>query len=172
MNCKDIREQLFDLTMPGAEQASDAVARHVAECSVCAAELNSLRKTMAALDEWKAPEPSPYFNVRLQARLREEKARERSPFGVVLGWLKMGWLQVRWQPVTAAALSFAIAVGVIVYQSGGPTGQQLPNPASKAAIADLQLLEKNGDVYKNFDLLYDDEPQQQQEQQLQLDENP
>ncbi len=170
MNCKDVREQLFDLTAPGAEQGNDAVARHVAECAACAAELNSLRKTMALLGEWKAPEPSPYFNVRLQARLREEKARERSPFGVVVGWLKMGWLQVRWQPVTAATLSFAIAVGVIVYQSG-PSGPQPPNPTSKAAIADLQLLEKNSDDYRNLGLLYDDEPQQQQEQ-LQLDENP
>jgi hypothetical protein len=168
MNCKDVREQLLDLTAPGAEQANDAVARHVAECAACAAELSSLRKTMALLDDWKASEPSPYFNVRLQARLREEKARERSPLGMVLGWLKMGWLQVRWQPVTAAALSFAIAVGVIVYQSGSSGTQQ--GPAKSAAVADLQLLEKNGEVYKNFDLLYDDEPQQQQ--QVQQDENP
>jgi anti-sigma factor RsiW len=171
MNCKDVREQLFDLTTPGAEQANDAVARHVAECSACAAELNSLRKTMAALDEWKAPEASPYFNVRLQARLREEKAREHTPFGVVLGWLRMGWLQVRWQPVTAAALSFAIAVGVIVYQSM-PGVEPIPSQAKSPAVADLQLLEKNGEVYKNFDLLYDDEPQQQQQQQVQQDENP
>lgn len=167
MNCKEVREQLFELTAPGAEQAGDDVARHVAECSACAAELNLLRGTMTLLNEWKTPEPSPYFNVRLQARLREEKARERSPLGVVLGWLRIGWLQVRWQPVTAAALSFAIAVGVIVYQT--PTSQQPPNPAGKAAIADLQLLEKNGEDYKNLGLLYDDEPQQKQ---LQLGENP
>ena len=30
---------------------------------------------MALLDEWQAPEPSPYFDVRLQARLREEMAK-------------------------------------------------------------------------------------------------
>jgi hypothetical protein len=168
MNCKEVREQLFELTAPGAAQASDEAARHVAECSACAAELNSLHRAMTLLDEWKTPEPSPYFNMRLQARLREEKARERSPFGVVLGWLRMGWLQVRWQPVTAAALSFAIAVGVIVYQM--PTSQQQQNPTSKAAIADLQLLETNGEDYKNLGLLYDDEPQQQQ--QPQQGENP
>lgn len=169
MNCKDVREQLFELTAPGAEQAGDALARHVAECAACAAELNSLRQTMALLDEWKAPEPSPYFDVRLQARLREEKARERSVGGMVLGWLRMGWLGLRWQPVTAAALSFAIAVGVIMYQT--PAKPPLPlKAANSPTIADLQLLEKNGDVYKNFDLLYDDEPQQQQ--QAQQDENP
>ena len=37
---------------------------------------------MALLDEWQAPEPSPYFDVRLQARLREEKAAKPS------GWLQ------------------------------------------------------------------------------------
>jgi len=168
MNCKDAREQLFDLAAPGAGKAQDAAARHVAECTACAAELNSLRQTMALLDEWKAPEPSPYFDVRLQARLREAQAQPqtRGVFDLFKpGWVKTGWQQLRWQPVTAAALSFAIAVGVIVYQSGGPR----PEPKASAAVADLQALDKNGEVYKNFDLLYDDEPQQQQQQG---DENP
>ena len=33
-----------------------------------------MRATMALLDTWKAPEPSPYFMTRLGARLREERA--------------------------------------------------------------------------------------------------
>ncbi len=166
MNCKDAREQLFDVAAPGAgkTQEAAAAARHVAECAACAAELNSLRQIMALLDEWKAPEPSPYFDVRLQARLREAKTQPQTRGA--FDWVKAGWQQLRWQPVTAAALSFAIAVGVIVYQSGGPRVE----PKASAAVADLQALDKNGEVYKNFDLLYDDEPQQQQQQQG--DENP
>ncbi len=161
MNCKDVREQLFDLVTPGATAANDDAARHVAECASCAAELNSLRQTMALLGEWSAPEPSQYFNVRLQARLREEKSlpRRRSLFA---------WLHVRWQPVLAAALSFAIAVSVIVYQSVQPPSQEAK---ASPAVSDLQDLDKNGEVYKNFDLLYDDEPQQDQQQQQQ-DWNP
>ena len=31
---------------------------------------------MALLDEWQVPEPSPYFDVRLHARLREEAAHQ------------------------------------------------------------------------------------------------
>ena len=161
MNCKDVREQLFDLVTPRAAVANDDAARHVAECASCAAELNSLRQTMALLGEWSAPEPSQYFNVRLQARLREEKAQpqRRSLFA---------WLHVRWQPVLAAALSFAIAVSVIVYQSVQPPSQE-----ASAAVSDLQALDKNGEVYKNFDLLYDDEPQQDQQQPTQQqDWNP
>jgi anti-sigma factor RsiW len=159
MNCKDVREQLFDLVTPGAS-APESATRHVEECASCAAELKSLRQTMALLGEWSAPEPSQYFNVRLQARLREEKAspQRRSLFA---------WLHVRWQPVMAAALSFAIAVGVIVYRSGDTPPELKASPA----VADLQSLDKNGEVYKNFDLLYDDEPQQDQQQQQQ-DWNP
>ncbi len=40
---------------------------------------------MSLLDEWQAPEPSPYFDVRLNARLREEAATAKQP---------AGWLQV------------------------------------------------------------------------------
>jgi len=163
MNCKDIREQIFDLVTPGATVDPNA-ARHVEECAACAAEVKSLRQTMALLDGWSAPEPSPYFDVRLQARLREEKAlQQRNDFG----WLKAGWLHVRWQPVMAAALSFAIAAGVMVYRAVPPTAQV----NDSAAVSDLQALDKNADVYNNFDLLYDDEPQQQQPQQQQ-DWNP
>src|SRR5215831_9855362 len=99
MNCKDVREQLFDLVTPGAEVAQGAV-RHVEECAACTAELESLRKTMALLDEWTAPEPSAYFDTRLQARLREEKALPQQQ-GL------FGWLHGRLQPVMVAALSFA-----------------------------------------------------------------
>ncbi|HTD23255.1 MAG TPA: hypothetical protein VK738_11405 [Terriglobales bacterium] len=162
MNCKDVREQIFDLVTPGATVDQNA-ARHVEECAACAAEVKSLRQTMALLDGWSAPEPSPYFDVRLQARLREEKTlQQRNDFG----WLKAGWLHVRWQPVMAAALSFAIAAGVMVYQAVPPTVQV----NDSAAVSDLQALDKNADVYNNFDLLYDDEPQQQQQQQQ--DRNP
>src|SRR5438309_6173937 len=101
MNCKDAREQLFDLAAPGAGKAQDAAARHVAECAACAAELNSLRQTMALLDEWRAPEPSPYFDVRLQARLREEIAKPQA------GWL--AWFR---RPLLAAALTVLMGIGV------------------------------------------------------------
>ena len=137
--------------------APQEVRSHVAECVACAAEVNSLRKTMALLDEWSAPEPSPYFAVRLEARLREEKdAAQRRGF---LGSLQAGWLRLRWQPVMAASLSFAIAVGVIVYQTSHTPRESRPS----AAVADLQALEKNADVYNNLDLVYDDDSQPQEQ---------
>ena len=56
------------------------VQTHVAECERCQAELAELKATMDLLDEWEAPEPSPYFLTRLNARMREE--REAAPAGL------------------------------------------------------------------------------------------
>src|SRR6266566_4671095 len=94
MKCTEIRELLPDLAA-GVSSTAPEVNAHVGSCTDCAAKLNEFRKTMALLDEWQAPEPSPYFDVRLRARLREEAAKQSS------GW--MGWLR---RPVLAA--SFAL----------------------------------------------------------------
>ena len=63
MNCHDVKENLIELLAEGP--ADPAVAAHVKECQSCAQELESLRSTMALMDEWEAPEPSPYFLTRL-----------------------------------------------------------------------------------------------------------
>ena len=44
-----------------------------------------MRKTMALLDEWESPEPSPYFLTRLRAHVKEE--REKAPVSM-FGWLR------------------------------------------------------------------------------------
>ena len=75
-------------------------AKHLATCSGCAEQLKSMSATMALLDEWQTPEPSPYFDVRLQARLREEMAKPQA-----------GWLHWFRRPVLAAALTVMMGVG-------------------------------------------------------------
>ena len=59
---------------------------------------------MALLDEWKTPEPSPYFDTRLQARLREEMAKPQT-----------GWAHWFRRPVLAAALTVLMGVGAGVF---------------------------------------------------------
>jgi len=112
---------------------------------------------MALLDEWKAPEPSPYFDVRLQARLREEMAKPQA------GWL--AWFR---RPVLAAALTVLIGVGVgVLFTKGsgiyGPGNKVVAESGQGAepgtAVSDLQALEKNHDLYSDFDLLDDLEVQ-------------
>ena len=82
MKCTDIGEQLMDMAM--GLPAEMQVEAHVHACPACAGRLESLRQTMTLLDEWQAPEPSPYFDSRLGARLREQGARPRGWFI----WLK------------------------------------------------------------------------------------
>jgi anti-sigma factor RsiW len=139
MNCKDVRENLIELLSAG--QADPAVAIHVKECSACAAEMESLRKTMALLDEWEAPEPSPYFLTRLQAHVREE--RDKKPEGF-FGWLRQPWL--------VTALATVLVAGGAVYLGVHPIVEPGP-PAAGTAVSDLESLERNHDLYLNSDLL-------------------
>ena len=72
-----MREVMPDLAA-GLVTATPEVKAHLDSCTECAGKLEAFRQTMSLLDEWQAPEPSPYFDVRLRARLREEK---RQPVG-------------------------------------------------------------------------------------------
>jgi anti-sigma factor RsiW len=143
MNCKNVRENLFDLA-EGENGVSAEVREHLKSCSACAEELRSLKATMAVLDEWQAPEPSPYFDSRLQARLREERRLAAQPRGV------LGWLGLRWQQTAAVAVAAVMAVGIAMYVQPPPP----PQPHS-AAVSDLQELDKNADLYANLDMLDD-----------------
>ena len=100
MKCDEIRERMPDVAA-GFSQLTAVESSHLAGCRACSEQLNAMRATMALLDEWQAPEPSPYFDVRLQARLREEIAKPQA------GWLR--WFR---RPALAAALTVLMGVGV------------------------------------------------------------
>ena len=87
MKCEEIREQMIDLMTAEAPLASE-VQSHLDGCASCSAELVSMKQTMALLDEWQAPEPSPYFDTRLQALLREEKATEAQKKVSIFDWFR------------------------------------------------------------------------------------
>jgi hypothetical protein len=155
MKCEEIREMMPDLASGLTEMAPE-IGGHLAECGACAGKMAEVRKTMALLDEWRVPEPSPYFDVRLQARLREEMAKPQA------GWL--AWFR---RPVLAAALTVLMAVGVGlffskgsgVYKSGNDEVAVIDQTEPGTAVSDLQALEKNHDLYSDFDLLDDLEVQ-------------
>lgn len=151
MNCNQAKEQFFDAMEPGSE-----VAAHVASCAECAAALASLKSTMALLDEWKAPEHSAYFNTRLQARLAEFRREEAAP----KSWLARMWTPQFLRPALVAAMGLAFLVGMNLYQSGLKSPQGNGNTVGQnlqkgTAVADLQALDKNQELYADFDLLDD-----------------
>lgn len=138
MNCKDIGEYLIDAAAGVAPEA--CVEAHLRTCTACAERLGEMRRTLALLDEWQAPEPSPYFDTRLQAKLREEAARPQ-------GW--MLWFR---KPVLAAAMAALLIIGGALFT----TGRYTPAPqATSAAVQDLQDLDRNQDLFANFELLDD-----------------
>jgi predicted anti-sigma-YlaC factor YlaD len=157
MNCHQIRELLPDITTSaGMGAATPEVENHIASCAACAAHLREFQKTMALLDEWQAPEPSPYFDTRLGARLREEMAR---PAAGWLGWLRRpAWAMSAAGVVLAGALAVAIGMGgrSYIYVSEtiptGPPSLSVPvQPGT--AVGDLQALERNDELYADFDVL-------------------
>ena len=143
MSCNELRDQLVDVAC-GTEASAD-VSKHVESCAACATTLNELRQTMALLDEWQVPEPSPYFDVRLQARLREEQQKAHASW---FDWFRKPALGM------AAALLIAAAVGLMSHDTGNKPG---PNSSTQyvagTASGDLQFLDKNADLVQDFDAL-------------------
>jgi predicted anti-sigma-YlaC factor YlaD len=144
MKCDEIKDLMLDVAA-GASEVSPAMNEHMLGCPACASKLADVRKTMALLDEWQAPEPSPYFDTRLAARMREERAKP-----VRAAW--WSWFRA---PVLAGALAMLLMMAGGVRWFGGPTPPP-PMPAPLGtAVGDLQALDKNEDLYANFDLLDD-----------------
>ena len=140
MKCTEIGEQLMDVAA-GLEVESP-VAEHLRTCAACTERLESLQRTMTLLDEWQAPEPSPYFDSRLGARLREQEAQPRS-------WLM--WLR---KPALAAAMALLLTIGSLLYTGRGHEELSQVQPPG-TPVGDLQVLDRNHDIFNNFDLLDD-----------------
>lgn len=143
MSCNELRDQLVEVAC-GTEASAD-VSKHVENCAACATTLNELRKTMALLDEWEAPEPTPYFDVRLQARLREEKQ------------VRATWLDWFRKPALGITAALLLVAGVGLMEFGNFSNTKNPPPQTPISVArgtatgDLQFLDKNSDVLQDMD---------------------
>jgi anti-sigma factor RsiW len=151
MNCEKLRPELMEAVLSGPEQISTGLREHLHGCTACSEELASFQQTMALLDEWQAPEPSPYFSSRLRARVREEEAKSSFPW---FGWIR--------RPVVATAAAALIALGAGLLESGhfnlgrttmaGKDGVIRP-VATTTAVSDLQYLDGHADLFTEFDAL-------------------
>ena len=150
-SCKGMEARLAGLLLE-PESAPVAVREHVASCAGCRGELEEMKAVMGLMDAWKAPEPSPYFFTRLNARMREE--REARP----AGWLER--MRARFvygermstRPVAAMALTVMLLVGGGTYLSLSDLMQ--PKQTSDAAVVnDLQTLDNNAQVLDTLENL-------------------
>lgn len=154
MNCKTCETHLPDLLLDdGYEAAHPEIAAHLKECASCANELAELRSTMAAMDAWTAPEPSPYFDSRLRARMREAaEARPEGVFERLYAFLTFstGW---HMRSAMAGALMLVLLIG-----GGSFAGFEIanrPQPQPSATVNDLKILDNNAQAYQQMDQLLD-----------------
>lgn len=154
MMCENLRAEFMEAVLGGPETASPQLLEHLRSCAACARELASFQQTMSVLDEWQAPEPSPYFSTRLRARMREETAVQS------VGWL--AWLR---RPVAATAAVVLVAVGVGLLEMGRVNRDRNTMATNDGVVrvistpgtpvGDLQYLDKNADLFSEFDALDD-----------------
>ena len=134
MKCNEIKELLPDLAT-GLLTATPEVNSHLATCAGCSGTLSEFRKTMSLLDEWQSPEPSPYFDVRLNARLREEAAKQP------VSWF--AWMR---RPAMAVSLAVALVAGSSLW-IGRHSAISNPPVQPGTAVSDLQSLDNNLDMF-------------------------
>ena len=163
MKCND-REKLF-LFIHRMLQPDEAevVRRHLAGCAGCARLANEYRGLDAALDDWSAAEPSPWFDAKVRARIAAGDQKKRGLFG---------FDKVRVLAAGVAAVALIVAL-VVVFSHRGVVENQQPvaetasprQPAASAAARqpvpvdeqlkmdeNLRVLE-DYEVVANFDAL-------------------
>lgn len=156
-NCDEIREAVLEAAISEQPVRSE-LREHMEGCPGCRKEWESMRDTMALLDTWEAPEPSPFFDTKLNARLRAEAAAPsgwRSRFMTAVQNLREH--PFGWRPLTAAALAVAMAAGVSIYQvtSHPSTTTQASAENGACAVVDLQDLDKNQQLLNQMSILDD-----------------
>jgi hypothetical protein len=152
-NCKMTEDQLANLLLDTHRVPAPVpskVQMHVAECIDCQDELAKMQATMQLLDTWEAPEPSPYFLTRLDARMREE--RQAAP----AGWLARGMARIRAgfaygpglhvRPLAAMAMTVVLLVGGGTYLGVTDWMQPVQATPLAATVHDLQVLDSNAQV--------------------------
>jgi predicted anti-sigma-YlaC factor YlaD len=150
--CAEMDGKLENLLLdPDAAPAK--VLGHLKGCESCRRELDELRAAMAMLDHWEAPEPSPYFLTRLEARLREERAAE--PAGwfarLRLRFAYNGATQLR--PLAAMTMTFLLLVGGGAYLGVTDWDQPQSAPEQTAVVHDLQTMDSNAQLLDQLEAL-------------------
>ena len=153
--CAGMEAKLAELLLDPAA-ASVTVREHVSGCAGCGKELEELRSTMALMDAWEAPEPSPYFMTRFQARLNEEKQAAPAGFWArVRAQLSLG-AQMHTRPVAATILTVLLLVGGGAYLN--EFWQEPPAvPTQTAVVHDLQLLDNNAQLLDQMESISGDQ---------------
>jgi len=154
MICRDCKSALPDLLLDPAAPSNAAARAHMDSCAECRDELASLQATFALLDDWQAPEPSPYFDQKLAVRLREEQ--DKAP----AGWLERLRSRVLFNTGRQFRPAFGTALALVLLVGGGTVANlsgHLGRHEASATVTDLQVFDKNDQALQTMDQLFQDE---------------
>lgn len=156
MDCKTFRSLIPELLLgadPGQQSPSHAAANaHMTGCAPCRAEFDGMRATFVLLDEWTAPEPTPYFESRVRAHVRE--AQSAAPEGL---WERLT-ATLRFSTGRGLRSAVAGAFLVLALVSGGTVASlwthQAPAPAaSSPTVNDLRIYDNNAQAIDQMNVL-------------------
>ena len=153
--CTGMESKLADMLLdPDAVPAK--VKAHVAQCEGCSQEFAELAATMSLLDTWEAPEPSPYFMTRLDARMREERQAEPACWFARLRARFAYGPSMHVRPLAAMALAVILLVGGGTYlgiTDGVADSDQQGNQPPQAVVHDLQTLDNNAQLLDQMEAM-------------------
>lgn len=153
--CRKVNENLALLLLePGSAPAE--LRAHSGECRGCQEELAQMQGTMRLLDSWAAPEPTPFFDGRLRARLREE---QRSAPAGLLEQLRTRLLfgsRMQLRPLAAGVLALALVIGGGAY-AGLVDAHHSVQMQTSATVRDLQSLDENAQLFQQLSQLDQDD---------------
>lgn len=153
IDCKNCRDVLPDLLIEPGLVPGPETAAHLSTCQECQAEWTELRATFDLMDEWTAPEPSAYFDARVQAHLREAvRSEPATAWERLLVALHLNTGR-RFMPALAGAFLFLLLLG------GGTVAtlwnHPNPAPAASPAVNDLRIFDNNAQAVQQMDILDD-----------------
>jgi anti-sigma factor RsiW len=123
--------------------------RHLATCAACRVRVNEFRAVNVLLDELPVVEPSAAFDIRMQARVAAEPAKQ--------SWWT--WLAPSPRVVLAATMLLLATVWV---------GSRRAD--SSLSAADIDKINQNMQVLENYDVISDFAPLSELPQPVQADD--
>jgi hypothetical protein len=153
--CKTYRSHLADVLLDSAYDAAHPELRaHLNSCAPCRTEFNELRATYVLLDEFTAPEPSPYFDSKLHARLREVQAEAPEGFWERIRSFVLFSTGRSFRPAVTAALALTMVAGGAGYFTTQRPLTAAPTQAS-STVNDLKVLDNNDSAEQQMGALLD-----------------
>ena len=161
MNCQNFKNDMPELLIDARSAVSVAARAHLDGCAPCRTEFASFQRTFGLLDEWKAPEPSAYFDQKLAVRLREEMAAPAASW-----WERMESRLLfntgrQFRPMMAGAFALVLLLGGGTFAGISTLPGHRDAGQVSATVGDLQILDKNDQALQQMDqfdqLLQDDQ---------------